>query len=578
MPLKKRWLYGVIPMMGLLGCETPHQQEETMVSSLYKDASWQMAVRRSLKKLKAEDLDGAFMEVNLALQNFPKKSSLHLINGLIYEERARREGGEFSNMAMVGYKNAFILDAGNWYAYYRMGFLKIKEGVYGEAQEFLSKASLLKPKDPYILYHLAMASYYAEDLKTARLSIQKALEYKTKDTCFFLRAAAVIFAAAGEKEKSKHYFEELKQTVGQKEGSLPNLQERVEKWLCFHQKKLYRQVEGVVDQAPEAPVAPLPAAPVEKEVPPPNPVIIFDCCGLLVKDQVSKQRGTNLLNLTDNLRLSVQPHSLDYNYNTGGTPRANVTKSITWPTINYNLSIMNIVDDRIEILGRPSMSTFLKKKGTFFSGPAYYSGINGSAGGSLINIPSGTTLTITPLSVEGELVTLDIIMESTIPAFPDTVLSHPVTGQILSFLKTKIETKMQLKFNETGMIAGLYSRNSKYTQDGIPILQEIPIVQFFTSKETTQDTKISALFLVTPKRPEGFVSDETKQDNKKTDFVAQWLNDHSQKDDDYSLIVDNISNLNATQHYAKGDIIGLDDSPLFSLRKDTARFDDLFYF
>jgi type II secretory pathway component GspD/PulD (secretin) len=137
---------------------------------------------------------------------------------------------------------------------------------------------------------------------------------------------------------------------------------------------------------------------------------------------------------------------------------------------------------------------------------------------------------------------------------------------------------MQLKFNETGMIAGLYSRNSKYTQDGIPILQEIPIVQFFTSKETTQDTKISALFLVTPKRPEGFVSDETKQDNKKTDFVAQWLNDHSQKDDDYSLIVDNISNLNATQHYAKGDIIGLDNSPLFSLREDTARFDDLFYF
>jgi Tfp pilus assembly protein PilF len=577
MPFKKRWLYGVIPMMGILGCETPHHQEETMVSSLYKNASWQMAVRRSLEKLKSEDLNGALLEVNLALQNFPKKSSLHLINGLVYEERGCREGGDFSEMAMVGYKNAFFLDPGNWYAYYRMGFLKIKEGAYGEAQEFLSKASLLKPKDPYILYHLAMASYYAEDLKTARLSIQKALQHKTKDTCFFLRAAAVIFAAAGEKKQSKRYFEELKQTVGQKEGSLPNLQERVEKWLSFHQKKLYRQVEGVAGEAPAVPVSSLPAASVEKEVSP-NPVIIFDCCGLLVKDQVIKQRGTNLLSFTENLNLQVQPQSLNYNYTTGTGSRADVSKLITWPTINYNLNIMNIVDNRIEILGRPSMSTFLQKKGTFFSGPAYYSGITGSAGGSLITIPSGTTLTITPLSVEGELVTLDIIMESTIPAFQERVLASPVTGQILNFLKTKIETKMQLKFNETGMIAGLYSRNSTYNQDGIPILQEIPIVQFFTSRETTQDTKVSALFLVTPKRPEGFLSNGKKQDKQKTDFVAQWLNEHSQKDNDYSLIVENISKLNATQYYARGDIIALNDSPIFSLREEIARFDDIFYF
>jgi hypothetical protein len=89
---------------------------------------------------------------------------------------------------------------------------------------------------------------------------------------------------------------------------------------------------------------------------------------------------------------------------------------------------------------------------------------------------------------------------------------------------------------------------------------------------------VSALFLVTPKRPEGFLSNGKKQDKQKTDFVAQWLNEHSQKDNDYSLIVENISKLNATQYYARGDIIALNDSPIFSLREEIARFDDIFYF
>lgn len=92
------------------------------------------------------------------------------------------------------------------------------------------------PKNPDILYSLAMASYLAEDLRIAGLSIHKAIGCKKRENFILLRAVFPIFTATGDKKQSERYLEQFKQKVGDKKQDLVNIQERIEKWLSVHKK------------------------------------------------------------------------------------------------------------------------------------------------------------------------------------------------------------------------------------------------------------------------------------------------------------------------------------------------------
>jgi hypothetical protein len=84
-----------------------------------------------------------------------------------------------------------------------------------------------------------------------------------------------------------------------------------------------------------------------------------------------------------------------------------------WPVISYKLNIINLLDNRVEILGRPStISTFPNTKDTFYSGITLSVGISGGSGGSLENIFTGTILSITLSKIKDSVVTLHIEHES----------------------------------------------------------------------------------------------------------------------------------------------------------------------
>lgn len=83
-----------------------------------------------------------------------------------------------------------------------------------------------------------------------------------------------------------------------------------------------------------------------------------------------------------------------------------------WPVISDKLNIINLLDNRVEILGRPTISTFPNTKGTFSSGITLSAGISGGSGGSLENIVTGTILSITLSKIKDGVVTLNIEHES----------------------------------------------------------------------------------------------------------------------------------------------------------------------
>lgn len=95
---------------------------------------------------------------------------------------------------------------------------------------------------------------------------------------------------------------------------------------------------------------------------------------------------------------------------------ATLTKSIVWPVISDKLNIINLLDNRVEILGRPTISTFPNTKGTFSSGNTLSAGISGGSGGSLENmgtiLSTGTILSITLSKIKDGVVTLNIAHES----------------------------------------------------------------------------------------------------------------------------------------------------------------------
>ena len=58
-----------------------------------------------------------------------------------------------------------------------------------------------------------------------------------------------------------------------------------------------------------------------------------------------------------------------------------------------------------------------------------------------------------------------------------------------------------MKFGDTLVISGLSEKETEQLNDGVPLLQDIPGLQYFFSSEATLDFNKSVLILLTPRQP-----------------------------------------------------------------------------
>ena len=70
-----------------------------------------------------------------------------------------------------------------------------------------------------------------------------------------------------------------------------------------------------------------------------------------------------------------------------------------------------------------------------------------------------------------------------------------------------------MNYNETLILSGLSEKETELTRDGVPLLQEIPLVQYFFSRQTTTDFNKSVLLLITPRLPEYVYRQPSKSKN-----------------------------------------------------------------
>jgi tetratricopeptide (TPR) repeat protein len=590
---RQAWILGVLAGCVAESNEKPVTQRPASYLNKGRDSSACYGyLQQAKRKIKKGKLSEASRLINIALQSYPRMAKLHLMNGLIYEAMMDKGADDKSELVAVAYQNALSLDPTDFHAAYFMGRFRLKKKDYVGAQEYLAQALLLNPNDTISLHDLAVASYYAQDLEVARGSVQKLLSLvatqgKAAAKPLFYRTAAMVFAATGEKENAQKNLAHLVRLVGTNDPDINFLKRRMDDWFRSHTTPKLRAVAETDGDAPDSPPAsedpsqsspfPNPAQPSqglpgalppgaapekpEKET---QRVVILDCFLLRVSEETGTTKGSNILN---NFTVGLTPQSAVSNnakVNGVATLTQTFASNVTWGAIQYNLNIANAVDKRIEVIARPTLSTYEKKKSTFYSGETIKGGITGTTGGSIGEIQTGIALEVTPLEVleDQNKTLLDISLEGSVLE-GDPVQGVSLTAQTLTIAKTKATTTLKLKFGETGMLGGIYERVTTQNKSGFPILQDIPFLQYLFSQETTSDLRKYVVFFVTPrnakavrdamKAPLGLEAQRKSQPNVR-ELLAKG-GDWTETPSNISIIFKGVEKLG--REFRTGDVIPL---------------------
>lgn len=539
---------------GLAGCQTPpsryaakdssyqplpiHASASGLVSSIPQGklvtASRQLAAE-GIKEFDAGHYEKASGLFNLALKVDVNNSYLHFLNALTYHKRGISGEGSLFQLAQQGYELAIQFDGSNAIARHYLGLLYLDRREFAAARYQLMEASLYARNDPDLLYDLAVAAYYAKDPRTAAAALEglRALE-SGRETLRTLRASALVSAAMGDDDAARGYLQRMAgQGASAQEVGFTDA--RVSSWRETYGSGL---MKAQVLQPRPAGAAPSPSPFLQPSTPPgfqPVPgalpgapsgavrtavgathsgffdknMVMLDVVIVATEEDNNDTYGVNLLEGlriqfgnsagTPGLsRLSTIASDLLNPFNDSSTRQ--VTRLIQLPAVTYTLNIANAEDRRNEVLARPSLVALAGQTSTFFSGTDVLgAAVSTGQGGSVqVQREAGVKLAVTPEFLPDNMIKMNVVAER-------TFLTNPNSNVLFDFRldtsKTLVSANVAMKFGETLILSGLSERNTENGNSGVPLLRDVPLVQYLFSRGTKRDFQKSVLILVTPRRP-----------------------------------------------------------------------------
>jgi len=477
----------------------------------------------SVKLLAVGKFTEASERINKALKIRLDRSYYHLINGLIYHLQTRNGGDATYDLAEQGYNQAIQFDGSNWLAHYFAGLLSIDTSKFDAASQHLAEALYLHPDDAGVLNAFAYASYRAGSPEQAAGAINAMEAMGGTRTAGELRNAALIMAAVGEQERAQTYLNRLKRLGDAHSAEL--VERRLADWRDVYSRPRLTNTQFGSPSPFGAPAgaqplgtpgfgAPggLPGAPGGAPATAPGTegkMIVVDVVLISTEEEFAKSRGVNLLRgLQIQFGGSGSPAAQrTFKYDRGSTAQVSITRTITIPSILYNLNIFNSSDNRTEILARPTLVATAGKPSEFFSGSelnAVVVNSSNNSSASPVNIQKeiGTSLQITPNFLPNGQVALKITAARTFIKTPNSNLAG--FDARVETAKSKVDANVVMRSGETLILGGLSEKEGESTRDGVPLLQDIPLVQYFASQSTKREYQKSTLILVTP-RPAQYV-------------------------------------------------------------------------
>lgn len=513
----------------LSGCQTFNTGETASTRPDVKSPIESRSIAiRGVQALREGELDLASRLFNGALKLEIQNSYLQFLNGLAYHMIAIRSDRTKFTHAEQGYNLAIKFDESNWMARYYLGLLYLDKRQYKRAKTAFADAMLYNDSYPDLLYNFTVASYYARDPETAAGPLTRLQEVEPSSGRT-LRASSIITAALGRAQEAKAWSEKYKKI--EKDGQKTRqLDRRVNDWGRVHARvqkaslrppastmKITRGVQLAQDQ--DSPEESEQMENTEEEngadseaLAEQNKMVIVDVVIISSVEDITTAKGVNLLNGLNIQfgQVGTSPALLAGRTitrtgdNAGGasTDNTTITSALTIPAIQYSLNIANAGTTRNEILARPSLVAIEGQKSEFFSGEnikASAVSTTAQEGATEVERDIGVKLAVTPETVGNDNVKLLVEVERTFLQTPST--SVQFTFQLRTS-KTTVEANVVLRRGETLILSGLSEKETENIRDGVPGLQDVPLIQYLFSRQTTRDFNRSVLVLVTPRTPE----------------------------------------------------------------------------
>jgi type II secretory pathway component GspD/PulD (secretin) len=246
---------------------------------------------------------------------------------------------------------------------------------------------------------------------------------------------------------------------------------------------------------------------------PADEMVIVDVAIIESQEDTGTRKGVNLLDglkvqygldrITTDVKSKVSTDGID---SAVDTYSRSLTKAISIPQLEYSLNIFNSATFKNQVLARPTLVALNGHPSRFFSGSNVQAAATASStvgavsGGAAVKINEdiGINMIITPTLGSGDLVRIDVEVTRTFLETPDAAIDFEFKIQTD---KTHVSASIVMAFGETLILSGMSEKQSETFRDGVPVLQDIPFLQYFFSEERTLDFQRSALVLITPRRP-----------------------------------------------------------------------------
>lgn len=516
------------------------------------DSEMLAKVSEAVEHIKRMELPRAHQSVNEALQLDARNSYLHFLNGFVYHLQARQGDTQKSEMAIEGYEQALRIDPSNWIAQEFLGLAHMDLKQFDRAKLAFTNVLLLTPESRVAIYGLMVAAYLTGDARTAcEMADQFQKVPKATPVRSFVRSSMAVYASCGNFTQAERMREVLAQ-LPEAGPEVERADRRLAQWKAFYQRQeplaagmlatraaasadatrpplmaqAMRPPGGVNRPAAStpAPEAETPRPRAEAPSPAPAPpateaprdsakegprMLLVDVVLLSTQELISTSKGVNLLNaltlqlgsVAGNVAAYSRVNSTNIVGEAAAAVTTAITRAVTIPALSYSLNIANANSSVNEVLARPTLAAIEGLPSEFFSGTNLSAGVVSTSreGGTTI-VPLdkrfGIKLAVTPVFLSQGRVQMKVEAQRT--SLNASAENSRVAYQI-EIGETTANANVVMNIGDTLVLSGLSEKSSSSTRDGVPGLQDVPLLQYLFSNKKTNDIQRSVLILVTPR-------------------------------------------------------------------------------
>ena len=482
--------------------------------------------------IKRMDLPQAHKAINEALQLDARNSYLHFLNGFVYHLQARQGDSQKNEMAIEGYQQALRIDRGNWIAQEFLGLAYMDLKNFDQAIGQFSEVLLMSPDSTVSLYGLMVASYLTGDAIMACAMADQFKKTSSELNDGFIRSSVSVYASCGAFDKADLMRLELGK-LKREPADIGRVDQRLAQWRSFyhqqapdHSSTRANSVDGFIQtslggattiaqpqrfaQASTVPIITPSVAPRPEQASDGSPrMVLVDVVLVATQELMSTAKGVNLLSALT-LQLGSNGAAAYSQINTSNSVDSAaaavstaITRAVTIPALAYSLNIANANNSTNEVLARPTLAAVEGKPSEFFSGTNLSAGLvsTSSQGGTTI-VPLdkrfGVKLAVTPAFLSNGKVQLKVEAQRT---SLNATAENPKAAYQIEIAETTANANVVMKMGDTLVLSGLSEKSSSNTRDGVPVMQDVPFLQYLFSNKKTNDYQRSVLILITPRDP-----------------------------------------------------------------------------